>query len=121
MDIAASDSGSGRRAAGFVVGGVGVVALGVGAVFGLRAIAKNHDSNAACPARDCANQAALDANADARSAANVANVAVALGIVGIGVGTYLVLTGQPSHATGSVRLAPYAAREQSGVLLSGAW
>jgi hypothetical protein len=121
-----------RRNVGLVVGGVGLAALGAGAVFGILTIARNNagkdkcrlGSNAGAPAGDfdpasgqCyrGSSAWQDANAtkdEARTLATIANVLVPVGIVGLGAGAYLVLVrggdarGSATASTTSVRLAP---------------
>src|SRR5262249_2202899 len=42
------EDGSGRRTLGFVVGGVGLAALGVGSFFGIRALNKAHQPTRRC-------------------------------------------------------------------------
>jgi hypothetical protein len=129
--------GSGRRTAAFIVGSVGVAALSTGAVFGARAIAKSRESNDLCPSRDCPDAQALSANSDARLAANIANVAIGAGLVGIGVMTYLLLTSAtsatptanasaPQRTNASVRapalrLEPTVGRSQAWLVLAGTW
>lgn len=95
-----TDTGSSKKTIGFVVGGVGVVALGVGAVFGITAFSKWGERNDNCP-NDVCNAKAKEAGDSARSAANIANVGVGVGIVAIGVGTYLILSSPSAERTAS--------------------
>jgi hypothetical protein len=98
------DSGhGGRRTAGFVAGGVGVVGLGVGIGLALHAIALHSDSNHGCTP-GCTATAVSDNN-DARTFANVANVGFGVGIVGLGVGTYLVVTSRSGSQAAKVAAA----------------
>lgn len=107
------------RPAGLVVGGLGLVALGAGGVFGLLAIRANdsgkdrcqRSSNAGAPASDfdpvtghCleGSSALDDANADksrASDLANVANVLVPVGAVALAVGAYLFFRETPSSSS----------------------
>jgi hypothetical protein len=75
-----------RRTA-WVIGGAGVVALGVGSYFGVRAIRLNKDANAVCPTTECpSSQAdAVTTNQSALKYAHAADVA-------LGVGTAAVLS-----------------------------
>lgn len=85
----------------YVVGGVGVAALGAGAVFAL--LAKNEYDDAAelCPSRTGCSDRALSARSDADTFANVANVAVPVGLVGVAAGVVLWLTHPSERAAGS--------------------
>ncbi len=79
-----------RRVAGWVVAGGGVLALGVGSVFGVRAITKKSERDDDC-AGGCT-QAGLDADAAGRSAGLVASVAMLAGAATTVTGLALVLT-----------------------------
>jgi len=122
--------GNGRRTAGFVIGGVGVVALGVGGYFGLRAFSKWGDREDNCVG-GC-NSAAKAAGDDAKSAATISNIGIGVGLVAVGVGTYLVLSskpgGEPSASKGqslrrvaTVRVLPTVGPTGGGFLLQGAY
>jgi hypothetical protein len=81
---------------GFGVGGVGLIA---GAVTGAISLSRAGEVEAVCPGGTCPSKAALDkatpTNDSAFALANVSNVAIALGIVGVGLGvTGLVLSGR---------------------------
>ena len=114
------------RVPGYAVGAAGLVALGVGGYFGLRAFSKWDDSKAHCPAGACDAQAVSLRN-EANTAAWVSNVAVGLGVVGLGMGTYLVLSpgekeaGAPALGARSVRVLPVAGAKAAGVSVGGAW
>jgi hypothetical protein len=87
-----SDPGRGQRLVGFVTGGVGLVALGVGVGFGAHAIALGNDVNARCPSSPCADADAVAKNSDAHAMANVSNAALIGGAVALAAGIVLVLT-----------------------------
>jgi hypothetical protein len=113
---------SGRRTAGYVVGGVGVVALVVGGVFGLRTFSKKKQSDDACVNGCSADGVSL--NKDAYRAATIANVGVGVGLAGVGVGLFLILTSRSSPAATSdaqpaVSLAPVLGPGAQGLLLTG--
>lgn len=123
-------AGNGRRTAGFVLGGVGVVALGVGGYFGLRAFSKWGDRNDNCVG-GC-NSAAKTAGDDAKTAAMISNIGIGVGVVAIGVGTYLVLSSKSSsEPSASQRRAsrqarawqvlPTAGPTGGGLVLQGAY
>ncbi len=92
-----------RRTAGYVTGAVGVVGLGVGTYLALHAIALRSDSNQGCTPGCTA--AAVSQNNDAITSANLANVGFGVGIVGLGVGTYLVVTSFTKGAPAAARAA----------------
>lgn len=100
-----------RRVAGYVVGGAGFLSLWVGGVFGVRAILKRQDSDSDCPGGAC-NARGWASYEQAQTAANVANVGLALGVIGVGVGTWLVLS---SRNETTLTAGP------SGVAVRGAW
>ena len=79
---------------GLVAGGVGVIGIGVGSYFGIRAISKNSDAERHCPkAGFCANQTGVDLTDKAREHAAVSNIAFAIGGGLVAAGAILYLTG----------------------------
>ena len=101
---------TGRRDAAYVAAGVGIVALGVGTFFGLRAKSQWNDANDHCPDNVCDSQGSSLSH-DALTSARVADVGIGLGVVGLGVAGYLVLTGPSSSETrGGVAITPARAR-----------
>jgi hypothetical protein len=115
-----------HRTLGYVVGGLGVVSLAIGGVFGLRTFSKKHASDLECPASGCTPDGVLFSE-QAHSAANVANVGVGLGLVGVGVGLFFVLTSGPGApaaavsgpARSGVSLTPVLGSGAQGLQLSG--
>ena len=116
-DAGAVDGRSSRKTVAYVVGGVGVVALGVGSYFGARALSswgsrKDHCTSAGCDAF------AVSFGDDAKRYGNFANVGLGIGLVGVGVGTYLLVTA-PSSSRISVE--PTVARDAMGMSVGGVW
>ncbi len=125
-----------RRTTAHVVGGAGLAAVGVGAFFGLRAMGKSSESDDHCRDTLC-DQRGLDLNDEANSAARVSNIAFGLGLVGVGVGGYLLWTGERDDDEGSpeqnggetspdapssrVELTPVAGRGQAAIFVQGTW
>lgn len=108
----------------FVVGGAGVVALGVGTAFAFLSKSTYNSANSLCPSHTGCSNAAMDKRRQATTQANVANVALPLGVVGIGVGVVLLLTGSSSshsaaHAANGLHVSGYASATGAGVALSG--
>jgi tetratricopeptide (TPR) repeat protein len=76
------------RTASYIVGGAGVVAIGIGVAFGLRASDKDDESKAGCPS-GCITRAAADLNQQARTAATIANISYAVGALALATSAYL--------------------------------
>jgi hypothetical protein len=92
-----------QRIVAVVVGGVGVVGLGIGTVFGLNAASKWSDAKASCD-HTC-NDGLAD---DAKSSATISTIGFAVGIAGIAGGLALWLTAPKSHseAQATVSIGP---------------
>ena len=106
------------RTAGFVVGGVGIAALGAGAVFGILTITKNEDAQRTCKDATCTfDSDALGESHRQTDAAlrfgTLSSVLLPLGVVGVGVGTYLFLHTSSARTTARLRPTP------GGALLEG--
>ena len=107
-----SDSGAPKEAGGpgalpWVVGGVGIAVVGVGAAFGGLALSAYSDAKAACPTRTGCAQEALDSRSQANVRAKVADVMIPVGIAAVGAGVVLYLVRRP-------RAAPPPAAASSG-------
>jgi hypothetical protein len=101
----AQSGGGTRRTVGFVVAGVGVVGLGIGTAFGIAAISKRKASDKECPQEACSSEG-VSLNNEAKSNALASDIAFGAGVVGLAVGTLLVLTGgHKSPSTGHVGFA----------------
>jgi hypothetical protein len=126
-----SDRVGGRRTLGYVVGGIGVAALGTGIVFIVRGAqyssrSDNESSEASSPQASPADKVALDADASndhstASSNTAVGAVMTGVGAVGVGVGLYLVLSARHQEApstAGSLRVLPALGPRERGVSLA---
>jgi hypothetical protein len=122
-EVPAPSGGSGRRTAGFVVGGVGILALGVGAFFGVRAIAKSSDAKARCSPARCTDPQAVSTNDDAKVAAIVSDIGIGLGLAGLGVGVFLLVTAPsaPEPKKTGLQATPWVGPGQAGLTLRSAW
>jgi serine/threonine-protein kinase len=107
---AQGSSGSTQRTIGLIVGGVGVVGIVVGSVFGLKAKSKNDQSKKECPADpNVCSAAGVELRDQALNAAKIGTVGMIVGGVGLVGGITLFLTApsdKPATARGpALRLA----------------
>lgn len=84
--------GGSQRTLGWVVGGVGVAGLAVGAAFGLSALSLKSDRDAHCSSGNLCDQEGVDKDGDARSAATISTIGFVAGGVLAATGIILVLT-----------------------------
>jgi hypothetical protein len=109
---------SSQRTWGYVLGGVGVAGLAATGVLAAMALSKTKDLPQACqdePNHGCTPSQGDDIHA-ARGYAGIGNVTFGVGLVGVGVGTWLLLTApsEPERA-GSVHVLPTAGVGSGGV------
>jgi hypothetical protein len=78
--------------------GVGVVGVGVGAVFGLQAMSKRSAASNVCPDQ-CADQSGADLWKSAKTAGNMSTAAFIVGGVGLAAGAVLWFTAAPKAST----------------------
>jgi len=123
------EGGKGLRIAAWVTGGFGVAALGVGAVYGIRALTKDSEASARCPGGVCPDEASLAADAEARRSATVANVAFGVGAASLGAATVLFLVSRSQARSSdearrgsqsSLYVAPVLG-EGGGIVVGGAF
>ncbi len=112
-------SGRTMRILGYSAGGLGVISLGIGGFFGLRAIVKNDESKNDCDAQDVCRDAGLQARNDAQSAAAVSTIAVGVGGVLLAGGVALVLLAPSNRKAAMVRVAPMVGASGGGMLVVG--
>jgi hypothetical protein len=116
-----SNVGDTQRSTGIVVGAVGIVGVGVGAVFGLVARSKLQDAQAACSgypscAPGSSAASANDANDSANHAATISTIALIAGSVAVAAGAALYLT---APRAGSPQA--YVAPRIGGIELGATW
>lgn len=117
---AAGSTGTGntQRIVGLVVGGVGVVALGFGAYFGLRTKSKNDESSSHCGANNVCDDTGFTARKDALSAATISNVAFVVGGVAVAGGIVLYFTAPKSGAS-ALAVGPRVSATAQECVISG--
>ena len=107
-----------RRPLGFVVGGVGLAAIGVGAVTGILAIGTKSDLEAECPdPSSCRTVEGRDLASKGEALTTTSTVAFIVGLAGLGSGIALVLTAPDSPKP--IALAPAALPGGGGAVLRG--
>jgi hypothetical protein len=109
----------GSRVAAYVVGGIGVVGLGVGTYFGLRTFTKTKESDQACTP-ECT-QAGVDAMNAAKTSAWISNIGFGVGILGVGIGTYLLLRPADGGQRNVARITPLVGPQGGGVVWYQPW
>jgi hypothetical protein len=125
------DPGAAQRTWGIVVGATGVVAVSVGAYFGLRALSKRNERDSACASVSggfCAGDPGVQSlHDDARRSALLADIGFGVGVVALGVGAYLLVSAPsagergPSPTTATMRLDPLLAKQGGGLSLAWSW
>ena len=94
-----SSSGLGtQRVLALVAGGIGVVGVGVGTVFGLQAKADHDEAEKYCDGARCTDPRGVTAGNDAHAAGNVSTIAMIIGAVGIAGGVTLWFTAPRENA-----------------------
>jgi hypothetical protein len=95
-------SGSGRRTAAYVAGGVGIAGIALGSVTGILALGKKQTVSDNCPNHDC-NDAGYSAVTSGKSLALVSTIGFGVGIAGVVLGGVLLLTGSDAKPEQSAR------------------
>jgi serine/threonine-protein kinase len=112
-------SPSTQQILGLVVGGVGVIGVGLGSYFGIRAISKNSDAESHCPKGAlCDDNDGVELSNKARQDAAASNIAFVAGGVLVATGAVLFLTGGRSDAD-RVALVPLVGPGTAAASLSG--
>lgn len=103
---------------GLVVGGVGVIGLGLGTYFGVRAISKNSDAEGYCNAQSLCAQTGLDLTDKAKKDASASNIAFAAGGALVAIGGIVFLSSGSSDAD-RVALVPVLGPHTAAASVSG--
>lgn len=110
------DPGAGRRRLAYIIGGVGVAALGAGVGLGVKA--KGDYDDAGCTDGVCPDRESLQRADDARSLGNLGTVVGGVGVAALTAGVVLWLTA-PSART--VEVMPTASLESVGFTVRAAF
>jgi hypothetical protein len=110
------------QSVGLVSGGLGVVALGVGAYYGIRALQKRDESNVGCDENNACDPGPKQTRLDARTDGDISTVALAAGgalVVGGAIMYFAGADRAPKH--GRIHAAPSVGRGDVGLLVWGAF
>jgi serine/threonine-protein kinase len=120
-----ASSGNAMRTAAYVTGALGVVSLGVGTYFGVKAISKNNDAKDHCPGGNTCNDPQGETlTKDAQSAATVSNITIGVGAAFVVAGVVLYLTSAPKEKPESaarLEMHPLVGRDLAGIGFGGAF
>ena len=109
------------RTASYVTGALGIVGLGFGSYFGVRAISKNSDAESFCPrGNKCDDQRGVDLTNQAKNAAVASNITMAVGAAFVVAGVVLYLSSEPRRSA-RLELHPLLSRDLAGLGLGGAF
>lgn len=93
-------SSSGGKTAGYVLGGIGIVGIGVGTVTGLMVLSKKSTVDDNCdPKTKLCNQTGKDAADSGKTLGTISGASFILGAVALGAGAYLVLSSKEKEPT----------------------
>jgi hypothetical protein len=95
-----------QRTVALVAGGVGVVGVVVGSVFGLKSKSDHDEAEKYCDGSRCTDARGVTAGNAAHSAGNVATVAMIIGGVGLAAGVTLWFTAPKAPATAALKVMP---------------
>lgn len=102
-----------QKLVGYGLGGVGLIAAGIGGVFGVRALSLSSDANDVCPQTSCADASAREKSSDAVTAANLSNVLIGAGVVLVVAGVVLILTSPSGRSEAASLLSPSRAKTRT--------
>lgn len=117
-------SSGAQRAAGLVLGGVGVAGIGVGAIFGLLAKADNDEATTHCVVGNACDQEGVSLGRSAQSSATASTISFIAGAGALAAGVALLLTAPSApKAPSPTALRARGGAGPGGVALSlgGAW
>jgi serine/threonine-protein kinase len=115
---ASATPGSAQRTLGLVLGGAGLVGVGIGSFFGLRAMSQENDAHSHCRTDVYCTQQGVDLGNDAKSSAGVATIAFIAGGAALAAGVALFFTA-PKRQAPAVGLS--AGPGILGLGVRGAW
>lgn len=110
------NAGQPNHAAAYVVGGLGLAAIGVGSYFGVRALQDRSEANDLGCDDECPNEAARQADQNAVFNGWLSTAGIAAGVAALGVAVYLYVDAEAKHAEqGGLMLMPNASARGGGL------
>jgi serine/threonine-protein kinase len=104
----------------YILGGVGIVGIGVGSYFGLRALSKNSESEESCDDRNvCDDPQATELTDQAKDAALISNIGFAVGGAALASGIVLYFVTPGGDEANALRVSPSVARHGAGLNIGG--
>jgi hypothetical protein len=115
--------GSAQRTVGFIAGGVGLVGMAVGSVFGVLAIDKNAESLDECRTDTLCSERGLTLRSEAQDSATYSTIAFVAGGALLTTGVILVLSAPSAGETAGTQVAisTTATPSSLGLSLGGRW
>lgn len=117
-----------QKRIGLAVGGLGIVSVAVGSVFGIIAVGKNSDAKDNCRTQTLCSPLGLELTDDARSAATLSTVLFVVGGAALTAGAILFFTApsdaerfERKAAAMRVRFAPTFGARMAGMGAAGEW
>lgn len=117
-----------QKRIGLAVGGLGIVSVAVGSVFGIIAVGKNADAKDNCRTQTLCSPRGLELTDDAKSAATLSTVLFVVGGAALTAGAILFFTApsdaekpERKGAAMRVRLAPTFGPREAGLGAAGTW
>lgn len=107
-----------KRTLGFVIGGIGLVGLGTGLVTGIALLNDRAIADERCQPQ-CTDPSARDAVATGKTLIPINVIAWAVGIVGVGAGTFLIVTSGNDKTTTTASIRPFFGADSGGASVSG--
>jgi hypothetical protein len=115
-------NGSSQRTIGIVVGGLGVIGVGIGTVFGLSAMSKENDATQHdCDSTNHCTGQGVQLGHDAQSAATASTIAFAVGGIALAGGVLLYFTAPKGASAPTVGLRASAIPGGGAFGIQGAW
>lgn len=122
FDVSTAPGGDSRsssqRTMGLVVGAAGVVGVGVGSFFGLKAFSKESDAEAACPTGQCPDARGPSLRDEATNAATASTIAFGVGLAALAGGAVLYFTA-PSSTSAAQSSSLHARVGPGSIVLGG--
>jgi len=98
----------------------GIVGLGIGSYFGVKAISKNSDAELLCQrGRQCDSPRGVTLTEEAKDAAVVSNIAFGAGAALVATGMVLYFTGGSKQASTALHLAPALGPKSAALQIGG--